>query len=198
MDVLQGSGAPGHPTRGSPEGAQGGLSSHQSAPTLRQDPQLGQRGSRTDSGTPDQLRTLQAAHPHPEPQAPSAPAPLASAAPAGGRPPRPLTCHVRLQRLRHQAPGHPQVLGGAAPGLQPAGHAHALQHLDVVMDLKRVVEIEQVLKPGGDGRRQKSTVSRTEPMPGLGPRAPKPSPAYDPPIRGSDAPGTGPRCRLPS
>ena len=28
MDVLQGSGAPGHPTRGSPEGAQGGSNPH--------------------------------------------------------------------------------------------------------------------------------------------------------------------------
>ena len=69
MDVLQGSGAPRPPNAGLTRGAQGGLSSHQSAPTLRQDPQLGRRGTRTDSRTPAQLRTLQAPHPHPKPRA---------------------------------------------------------------------------------------------------------------------------------
>ena len=72
---------------------------------------------------------------------PLSPRPHASAPQWGGAP-QPLTGHIGFQRFRHQAPGHPQVLGGAAPGLQPAGHAHALQHLDVVVDLKRVVEIE--------------------------------------------------------
>jgi len=40
-----------------------------------------------------------------------------------------------------------QVLFGALALLQTMGHTHPLEHLNVVVNLKRVVEVEQVFIP---------------------------------------------------
>ncbi len=56
-----------------------------------------------------------------------------------------LTEHVWLEGLGDHLDGAAQVVGAAAVLLQPERHPHALQHLNVVMDLKRVVEVEQIL-----------------------------------------------------
>lgn len=61
-----------------------------------------------------------------------------------------LTDDIRLQGFGHQASRDLQVFRGALPHLQAAGHAHALQHLDVVVDLKHAVKVEQILKPAGE------------------------------------------------
>ena len=58
-----------------------------------------------------------------------------------------LTYNVGLQRFGHQAACDLQVLRRTLPHLQTAGHAHPLQHLDVVVDLKHAVEVEQILEP---------------------------------------------------
>ena len=56
-----------------------------------------------------------------------------------------LTEYVRLERLRHHADGLAQVCGRAGTALEAERHTHPLQHLNVVVDLKRVVKVEQVL-----------------------------------------------------
>lgn len=67
----------------------------------------------------------------------------------------PLTRNIRLQCFRHQAPGDFEVFSRALANLQATCHAHALQYLDVIMDLKRAVKVEEVLKPAGKHRRKK-------------------------------------------
>lgn len=57
-----------------------------------------------------------------------------------------LTCDIRLQCFGHQAPGDPQVLRRTFSRLQSTGHAHTFQYLNVIMDLKHAVEVEEVLK----------------------------------------------------
>lgn len=64
------------------------------------------------------------------------------------RPTLTRTEHVSAECLGHHADGLLEVDLRAAVTLQPEGHAHALQHLNVVMNLKRLVKVEQVLVPG--------------------------------------------------
>ncbi len=61
-----------------------------------------------------------------------------------------LTYNVGLQSFGHQATSNLQILRRTLSHLQAAGHAHTLQHLDVIVDLKHAVEIEQILEPAGE------------------------------------------------
>lgn len=65
------------------------------------------------------------------------------------------TCDIRLQCFRHQAPGDFEVFSRALANLQATCHAHALQNLNVIMDLKHAVKVEEVLKPAQQHRREK-------------------------------------------
>jgi len=65
-----------------------------------------------------------------------------------------LTYHVGLQSFGHQATRNLQILRRTLPHLQTAGHAHTFQHLDVVMDLKHAVEIEQILEPAVENEKE--------------------------------------------
>lgn len=58
-----------------------------------------------------------------------------------------LTCDVGLQGFGNEGLGDLQLLRAAAARLQAERQAHALQHLHVIVDLKHVVEVEQILKP---------------------------------------------------
>lgn len=64
------------------------------------------------------------------------------------------TYNVRLQSFGHQASRHLQILWRTLPYLQTTGHAHTFQNLNVIMDLKHAVKIEQILKPA-DEREEK-------------------------------------------
>ena len=58
-----------------------------------------------------------------------------------------LTYNVGLQSFGHQAPCNLQILWRTLSHLQATGHAHTLQHLNVIVDLKHAVKVEQILKP---------------------------------------------------
>lgn len=58
-----------------------------------------------------------------------------------------LTYNIGLQRFGYQVTCNLQILCRTFPHLQTTGHTHSLQHLDVIVDLKHVVEIKQILKP---------------------------------------------------
>ena len=65
-----------------------------------------------------------------------------------------LTYNVGLQSFGHQVTSDLQILWRTLSHLQTTGHAHSLQHLDVIMDLKHAVEIEQILKPADEKERR--------------------------------------------
>lgn len=65
---------------------------------------------------------------------------------------RVLTCYEWFQGFGYEGPGYLQIFRRAIACLEPQRHAHALQHLDVVMDLKHVVEVKQVLEPVEENR----------------------------------------------
>lgn len=65
-----------------------------------------------------------------------------------------LTCDIRLQCFRHQAPGGFEVFSRALASLQATCHAHAFQYLNVIVDLKHAVKVEEVLKPAWQHRRE--------------------------------------------
>lgn len=58
-----------------------------------------------------------------------------------------LTYNIGLQSFRHQATSNLQILRRTLSHLQTTGHAHSLQYLDVIVDLKHAVKVEQILKP---------------------------------------------------
>lgn len=58
-----------------------------------------------------------------------------------------LTYDIWLQSFGHQTASHLQILWRTLSHLQATGHAHSLQNLDVIMDLKHAVKVEQILKP---------------------------------------------------
>lgn len=57
------------------------------------------------------------------------------------------TYDIWLQSFGHQAASHFQIFWGTLSRLQTEGHSHSLEDLDVIVDLKHAVEVEQVLKP---------------------------------------------------
>lgn len=60
------------------------------------------------------------------------------------------TYNVGLQSFGHQATCDLQILWRTLSHLQTTGHAHTLQHLYVIVDLKHAVKIEQILEPAGE------------------------------------------------
>lgn len=68
-----------------------------------------------------------------------------------------LTYNVGLQSFGHQATCNLQILWRTFSHLQTTGHAHTLQHLDVIMDLKHAVKIEQILEPADKKEEEQET-----------------------------------------
>ena len=55
-----------------------------------------------------------------------------------------LTDHVRLKSVGDHLDGSTEVGGGTVTLFQAKGEAHPLEHLNVIVNLKRVVKVEQV------------------------------------------------------
>ena len=70
------------------------------------------------------------------------------------------TYNVGLQSFGHQAACDLQILWRTLSHLQTTGHAHSLQHLDVIVDLKHAVEVEQILKSVDEKEKETETVTR--------------------------------------
>lgn len=65
---------------------------------------------------------------------------------------RELTCYKGFQSFRYEGPGYLQIFLRAFASFQSKRHAHALKHLDVVVDLKHVIKVKQVLKPAKENK----------------------------------------------
>lgn len=68
-----------------------------------------------------------------------------------------LTYNVGLQGFGHQVARNLQILWRTLSHFQTTGHAHTFENLDVIMDLKHAVKIEQILEPADEKEEKQET-----------------------------------------
>lgn len=70
-----------------------------------------------------------------------------------------LTYNIGLQSFGHKASCNLQVLCRTLSHLQTTSHAHSFQHLNVIVDLKHAVKIEQILEPAIERKEKQERVN---------------------------------------